>query len=187
MIYFNSLKMKKILISIVSFYLLFNTGNAQEKNSGPIIPNFGKVFSIENPDFKTDTSLVFKAVFDVMQSPEKKESISPSIETAARFLNMHAQAGVPAENLYIALVVHNLATKDVINNEAYQKRFGIDNPNSELIKDLLAAGGQVIVCGQSIHSRGFLKEELLPGVQVALSAMTALLQLQNDNYKLIKF
>jgi intracellular sulfur oxidation DsrE/DsrF family protein len=172
---------------MISFYLCAISGAAQEKTAGPIITNYGKVFTIDNPEFKTDTSLVFKAVFDVMQTSDNNEHLNTSLETAARFLNMHAQAGVPPENLHVALVVHNLATKDIISHEAYQKRFGINNPNAELIEDLLAVGGKVIVCGQSIHSRGFKKEELLPGVQVSLSAITALLQLQNDDYKLIKF
>lgn len=179
--------MKTILLFMISFYLYAISGTAQEKTAGPIIPNYGKVFTINNPEFKTDTSLVFKAVFEVMQTSDKKEHLNTSLETAARFLNMHAKAGAPPENLHVALVIHNLATKDIISHETYQKKFGVNNPNAKLIKDLLAVGGQVIVCGQSIHSRGFKKEELLPGVQVSLSAMTALLQLQNDDYKLIKF
>lgn len=177
--------MKSILLITTSFFIFI--GFSQEKAAGPIITEFGKVAKIQNPDFKTDTTLEFKAVFDVMQSPENKENLSAYIETAARFLNMHAQAGVASENLKIALVVHNVATKDIITNEAYQKRYGVDNPNTDLIKALQAAGGQVIVCGQSIVSRGYSKEELLLGVQVALSAMTALIQLQKDDYNLIKF
>ncbi len=179
--------MRTILLFIISFYLCAISGTAQEKTAGPIIFDFGKVFTIDNPEFKTDTSLVFKVVFDVMQTSDKNENLNISIETAARFLNMHAQAGVPPKNLHVAIVVHNLATKDIISHETYQKKFGINNPSGELINALLAVGGQVIVCGQSINSRGFKKEELLPGVQVSLSAMTALLQLQNDDYKLIKF
>lgn len=178
----------KLLIFTSTIFLFFNiTTYGQEKTAGPIIPNFGKVFEIENPDFKTDTSLTFKAVFDIMNTPEEDTSLNKSIETAARFLNMHGKAGVAPENMSVALVVHNLATKDIITNKAYQKRYGKDNPNAALIKELQAAGGQIIVCGQSIHSRGFEKEELLPGVQVALSAMTALIQLQKNDYNLIKF
>ncbi len=160
---------------------------AQDKSTGPIIKDFGKVWAIENPDFKVDTNKTYKAVFDIMNSPESHDAINASIETAARFLNMHAQSGVPVENLKVALVVHNKASKDVITDEAYEKRYGTKNPNSELIKALQEAGGEIIFCGQSSVARDFPRDELLEGVQFSLSAMTALIQLQDDGYRLIKF
>ena len=160
---------------------------AQNKSAGPIIEDYGKVWAIENPDFKVDTTKTYKAVFDIMNSPENHEVVNASIETAARFLNMHAQSGVPPENLKVALVVHNKASKDVITDKAYEKKFGTRNPNSQLIKELQEAGGQIIFCGQSSLSRDFPREDLIEGVQLSLSAMTALIQLQDDDYRLIKF
>lgn len=180
--------MKKLYV----FTLLFVIGTqatllAQTKKTGPIIKDFGKVWAIENPDFKVNPSKEYKAVFDIMNSPDSHESVNATIETAARFLNMHAQSGVPVENLKIALVVHNKASKDVITNKAYQKKYGTDNPNQELIKALMDAGGQIIFCGQSSLSRDFPREDLIEGVQLSLSAMTALIQLQDEDYRLIKF
>jgi len=159
---------------------------AQAK-SGPVIKNYGKVHDIMNPDFKTNTALDFKVVFDVTASPDNKEELNKSIETAARFLNMHAQAGVPVSQLSVAMVVHGSATLNMIDNKAYEKRYGAENPNEPLIRELLEHGVQIIQCGQSINSRGVEREELIPGVQLALSAMTALIQLQGDGYRLIKF
>ncbi len=180
--------MKKKYFFIFFTTLLFQANLlAQTKETGPIIKEYGKVWVIENPDFKVDPNKEFKAVFDIMNSPESHESVNASIETAARFLNMHAQSGIPAKNLKVALVVHNKASKDVISNEAYQKKYGTNNPNQELIKALIDVGGQIIFCGQSSVSRGFPREDLIEGVQLSLSAMTALIQLQDENYKLIKF
>lgn len=164
-----------------------STVSSQEKKSGPIIKDYGTVWKVANLDYKVDIVNDLKAVFDIMDSPESHKVVNKSIETVARFLNMHAQSDVPVDNLKFALVVHNKASKDIITNKAYQKRYGTDNPNQKLIKDLLAAGGQVILCGQSSMSRGFPKDDLIEGVQLSLSAMTALIQLQNDNYRLIKF
>jgi len=180
--------MKRIYILILLTGIIFQTSiSAQDKKTGPVIKEYGKVWSIENPDFKVDVSKEYKAVFDIMKSPNSHESINATIETAARFLNMHAQSGVPLENLKIALVVHNKASKDVITSEAYQKKYGTDNPNQELIKALMDAGGQIIFCGQSSLSRDFPREDLIEGVQLSLSAMTALIQLQGEDYRLIKF
>lgn len=178
------------------YYVFFSCGTlllaiapilAQSKEKGPIITDFGEVFKIENPDFKLDTSKEYKAVFDVIESPESHGAINPAMETAARFLNMHAQAGVPHDQLQVALVVHGRASKDILSNGAYNQRYGTDNPNLKLIQAILDAGGQVIMCGQSAAGRGIPREAFIPGVQLSLSAMTALIQLQDENYRLIKF
>jgi len=177
----------KYFLPLLTTLIFQSTLLAQTKQTGPIIKDYGKVWAIENPDFKVDALKEYKAVFDIMNSPENHETVNASIETAARFLNMHAQSGVPAENLKIALVVHNKASKDVIDNDAYEKKYGTDNPNQKLIKALIDAGGQIIFCGQSSVSRDFPRKDLIEGVQLSLSAMTALIQLQNEDYRLIKF
>lgn len=177
----------KYFFPLTAILIFQSTLFAQNKQTGPIIKDYGKVWAIENPDFKVDTEKQYKVVFDIMNSPESHEAVNASIETAARFLNMHAQSGVPTTNLKVALVVHNKASKDVIDNDAYQKKYGADNPNHELIKALIDAGGQIIFCGQSSVSRGFPREVLMEGVQLSLSAMTALIQLQDEDYRLIKF
>jgi len=173
-------------LSLISLIFCISI-TAQTKKAGPIITGFGEVWAIGNPDFELDKNKELKAVFDIMNSPKDHDQINTTIETAARFLNMHSQSGVPADQLKIALVVHNKASKDIITNEAYKKRYGTDNPNYKLVQALLNAGGQIIFCGQSSISRGFPKKELINGVQLSLSAMTALIQLQNEDYRLIKF
>ncbi|WP_027076210.1 DsrE family protein [Maribacter antarcticus] len=160
---------------------------AQEKKSGPIITAYGEVWNITQPDFKTDITKTYKAVFDIMSSPEDPAQLNANIETAARFLNMHAQSGVPLEQLKVALVIHNKASKDLTHSKAYALKYGVNNPNEKLLEDLIQAGAKVIFCGQSSASRGFPKEDLVDGVQISLSAITALIQLQDDNYRLIKF
>ena len=181
------MKKSTLLFCVSILFFVITTGTSQEKKAGPIISDFGKVHTIDNADFKVDVSKEYKVVFDIMNTPDAISDLNRSIETAARFLNMHAQAGVPVENLKVALVVHNKASKDIITNAAYQERYGIDNPNQELIQSIIAAGGEVVFCGQSSVSRGFPKEDLIDGVQLALSAMTALITFQDNNYRFIKF
>lgn len=178
---------KRYFLALCTAFIFQTSLTAQKKSTGPIIKDYGKVWAIENPDFKVDPTKEYKAVFDIMNSPESHQAVNATIETAARFLNMHGQSGVPLENLKVALVVHNKASKDVITNEAYEKKYGTKNPNQELIKALMDAGGQIIFCGQSSLSRDFPREDLIEGVQLSLSAMTALIQLQDDDYRLIKF
>lgn len=180
------IRMKKTALFTLAFLALFCL-HGQEKKSGPIIENYGKVWSIDNPEYSIDKDTEFKVVFDIMNSPEDTNQLNASIETAARFLNMHAQSGVSKDQMKVALVVHNKASKDIITNEAYKKRYGISNPNAEMVQELMDAGVQFIFCGQSSLSRNFPIEETIDGVQLSLSAMTALIQLQNEGYRLIKF
>ena len=134
--------MKKILISTFCLVLFtsFNNTFAQTKNAGPIIEEFGKVFRVKNPDVKVDIEKEFKVVFDVTGSSEDMGELNLSFETAARFLNMHAQAGVPKDQLKVALVVHSKAGKDLLNNAAYQSRYKVDNPQPEYFPGMTVTG-----------------------------------------------
>lgn len=162
---------------------------AQEAHAGEAIKDYGKVYTVNNPDFKTDTTAQFKAVFDVARSFEDPAKPNALIETVARYINMHREAGVPAENIKVAMVIHGSAFSDILKNEFYQEKFPeiTINPNARLISELSNQGVQVILCGQTAAHRKISKAEALPEVQISLSAMTALVQLQNDKYQLISF
>ncbi len=159
----------------------------QTQQSGPIIEDHGAVWTVPETDYALRTDETLKAVFDIMDSPDDPKALNRSLETAARFLNMHAQSGMSTEQLKVALVVHNKASKDILSQAAYTERYGVENPNLKMVKALQEAGVQFIFCGQSSLSRGYPKEDIIPGIQLSLSAMTALIQLQNDGYRLIKF
>ena len=149
-------KMTKINYFLWLLGIIFSLGlSAQDKESGPIISDYGKVWKINNPDFKTDITKTYKAVFDIMNSPDDTSQTNASIETAARFLNMHAQSGVPLKQLKVALVVHNKASKDVANSNAYKAKYGVPNPNEELLKQLIAAGADIIFFHVNLHLAGF--------------------------------
>ena len=159
----------------------------QDKNAGPVISDYGQVWDIPAPQFSTDLTKEFRVMFDVMNSPQDPSQRNSWMETAARFLNMHARAGVPVENLHVAMVVHNKASKDLLQNSEYEVRFGVPNPNADMLQDLMKAGVDVIFCGQSSLSRNVPADLTLEGVQLSLSAMTAILQLEDKGYTLINF
>lgn len=177
---------KRFIIAIIVCGLAQGL-SGQEKKTGPVIQSAGAVWAVDNPDYPTDINKEFKAVFDIMNSPESADQLNSSIETVARYLNMHAQQGVPPEQIKAVMVVHNKASKDLLQNEFYEKRFGVTNPNSDLLKELMDSGVTVIFCGQSSVAREIPREETLSGVQLALSAMTALISFQDEGYRLIKF
>lgn len=158
-----------------------------ERIEGTIVKDFGATFKVDNPDIKTNTTGTFKIILDVSQSSADKSVMNKYIETAARFLNMHASEGMHPNQLKVAMTVHAGAWQDILTNEAYKERFGVDNPNVALIDQLTAAGADIIVCGQTASFRGIEKKDINPNVKMALSAMTALIQYQNQGYTFIKF
>lgn len=180
--------MKKSLATLFLFAIAILTINGQNNRvEGKIIKNFGETFNVENIDIPTNTSEEFKVIFDISQSSKDKDVINKNIVTAARFLNMHANEGMKKEQLKVAMTIHGGAWQDVLNNETYKEKYGVDNPNFELINELTEAGADIIICGQTAVFRGITKDNANPNVKFALSAMTALIQYQKNGYTFIKF
>ena len=177
--------MKKILL--ITGLILCMSLEAQERQKGKIIKDFGETFSVNDPEIKTQINDTLKVIFDVSQSSKNKSEANKYIVTAARFLNMHANEGMKNEQLHVAMTIHGGAWQDVLTNDAYKEKYGVDNPNFELINQLNEAGVDVIICGQTAAFRGIDRNSVNPNVKFALSAMTALLQYQNKGYRFIKF
>ncbi|MEX2470588.1 MAG: DsrE family protein [Gemmatimonadota bacterium] len=172
-----------MLLLAVAPLLLGLPGSLEAQSAataGPIVQAGGAVFPV-TPDFATPLDIDYRLAFDVAQGGDT-EQMSTSLNTVARYLNMHARAGVPRDRLQAAVVIHGTAVMDVLSPDAYRARSGGANPNQALLQELLDAGTRVIVCGQSAASRGFAASELADGVELALSAMTAFVALQRDGY-----
>ncbi|VAV82796.1 FIG00651893: hypothetical protein [hydrothermal vent metagenome] len=178
---------KLLLILGICFSISFQATTQNKRVKGEIIKDFGEFAIVENPDIKTDTAATFKVIFDVSKSSKDKNVINKYIVTAARFLNMHANEGMSKEQLKAAMTIHASAWQDVLNNDAYKEKFGVDNPNLKLINQLSEAGVDIILCGQTADYRGLNKDNVIPSVKFALSAMTALLQYQNNGYIYMRF
>lgn len=175
--------MKKYIILL--FLLGTVIGYAQQ--TGIIMEYSGKVYKIENPDLEYDKEKEYKAIFDIYTDSPDTDKVNPLLRTVARYLQIHQQHGVPKENMKVAVIIHGVATKNVLDNDAYKKLFGSKNPNAELIKALKDAEVDLYVCGQSYAGRGYEPKEKLSEVKTSLSAMTALVWFQTSGYKTINF
>ena len=158
---------------------------AQEATTGPAIDDHGPVYDVATLDLSVSTRTTYRAVFDAVDYTGDGTGINRDIERVARFVNMHARQGVPLENMDLAVVLHGEALKSALQHDAYRKRFGTDNPNLGMLEALAEAGVQFVACGQSVTYRGFGRDELARPVNIALSAMTAMVTLQADGYALL--
>lgn len=177
-------------ISFSAVILAFATPAAAQDMSafttGPVFKTFGPHAPVEGiAQVPADTE--FAHSFDVAKPGEEGQR-NRGFESAARFINMHVAAGVPEDNIRVAVVVHGPAVLDLLSAEGWSAHGKAgDNPNAAMVREMLDHGVQFIVCGQSAAAQGVKASELMPGVEMGLSAMTAHALLQQRGYTLNPF
>ncbi|NNE39678.1 MAG: DsrE family protein [Marinicaulis sp.] len=169
-------------LSIVLFAALLSVGSTAYAGQdaftlGPVFEEFGPVAPV-NVTWEIPNGTVLKHSFDTSDKAADGE-VNRTLRSAARFVNMHVRAGVPFEDINVAVIIHGGAVHDVAKGE--------DNTTAPLVETLVRKGVQIIVCGQSAAYYDVATEDLLPGVDMALSAMTAHAVLQNEGYTVNPF
>jgi len=175
------------LIGFLALLVLAGGVCAAEPQTGPVIESYGPVYDVPAGAWNLKRDTHYKVSMDVSATEDFSSDLNRRIESAARFLNLHARNGIDPKNIEFAIVVHGAAAKDLLNDAAYETRFDGPNPNTALLAALHDAGVQIYLCGQTAVHRGFSAEELNPAVRLALSAMTAHIRLQSEGYALIPF
>jgi intracellular sulfur oxidation DsrE/DsrF family protein len=171
--------MKRALTCCIATLALAAVAHAGPENfhPGTAIEGFGNVASVADAvDIPADS--VFKVAFDISK-PAETGKANRAIESAARFINMHVEAGVPVEQIQLAIVVHGGAYADLLARDG--------NATAPLIAALVEKGVSFQLCGQTAAYYDVTSADLLPGVEMALSAMTAHAQLQQAGYTLNPF
>lgn len=169
---------------LIVFCIYCGVANADPFSTGPVFERWGKHAQIDGVEF--DEGERFSVAFDIARAAEAGE-VNRRIASLARFINMHVANGVKPENIHLALVVHGAATLEMLSNQHYKAKKGADNANTPLIEALMKNQVKVIVCGQSASAHGVSASMMIPGVEVALSAMTAHAQLQQQGYTVNPF
>lgn len=166
---------------VVATMLVVSTSSAQVSSfsDGPVIKGFGENAPVPTHTVPEDAQ--FNIAFDVTNGAELGK-VNRKFNSLARFINMHVAAGVKKENINLALIVHGTAIFDLFNNESYQQKYSVDNPNEALLQALMENNVRVILCGQSAAARGADISQLVKGTEIELSAMTAHALLQQNGY-----
>nr|MBC7613810.1 DsrE family protein [Pseudopedobacter sp.] len=138
----------------------------------------------EIPDPKIDYKILFEMVKDNPDS--MKNEILSGLDEATRVINLHYAAGVPIKKIVPIIVAHGAAEFAFMNNEAFQKRYKMDNPNIKLIHDLeTIVGAKFIICEQAMLMKGIKPEKFLPSVKLSLTAQTVITSYQLKGYVLM--
>ncbi|MDM8011128.1 MAG: DsrE family protein [Parasphingorhabdus sp.] len=183
------LKMRKFgLLLWLPLIALAQPASAQMENfkTGPVFQDFGATAPVQT-DVPVAQDAQFNIAFDVATAAEP-DKINRTIESAARFINMHVAAGVPEKNIHLAIVVHGAAAFDLTSPEFFAAhKDGRTNASAAAIAQLQEHGVDFYLCGQSAAAQGITNADLLPGVKMALSAMTAHALLQQQGYTISPF
>lgn len=155
---------------------------------GPVLESFGPHAPVPGMS-AVPAGTKFAIAYDV-SAPAAEGSANRGFEAAARFLNMHVAAGVPEANIRLVVVVHGKASLELLSDAAHAanplSRRG-DNPSGKLVAALLEEDVRFILCGQSAAAYGIKAEDLIPGVELSLSAMTAHALLQQQGFTVNPF
>ena len=180
--------MKYFLFLLLStIYITIGYSQKNNTETGPVFDRFGGVYAIDEADLLLDAEKNYKVIFDIYTDEKKASVMNPLINTIARFMNMHAQNGLPEDQMDVVVVLHGTATRNALNKKAFKKEFKAKHPNAELITELVQKNVKVYVCGQSMKSKGYESKDISADVKISLSALTALVKYQYEGYQLINF
>jgi len=162
----------------------------QYKQTFPAIKSvkWAGVVPVHGIDEIPDPTMQYKLLFELTgfaykgQDLTAKKEFNEGLGSVARELNLHEANNIPRKNIDAVVVVHAGALYSLLTNEKYKKKYGLDNPNIPLIKELQDYGVKIIACGQAMTFLGLEMGDLVPGIKQALNAQTVISSYQLKNY-----
>ncbi|MDU8885949.1 DsrE family protein [Yeosuana sp. MJ-SS3] len=140
------------------------------------------VLDIDSNALHYDASIDYKIVIDAYDKMKDSTQVYKPLSEVARIYNLNIANGVPEDKLQLAMVYHSFNMDPLLNDESYQAKYGIDNPNTELISTLKDLGVHFYVCGQLLGFFNVPSENLASQIEIAVSAKTALITLDQMGY-----
>ena len=176
---------KQTMALILLSFSVPSLAGVEAFTTGPVFTDFGENAVIQN-GLSNPSEKHFKVAFDIAKGAEN-DAPNRNIGSVARFINMHVRAGVPIENIQTVIIVHGPAAVELLSQDAYTKRLSKPNPSYDLLQALIEQGVEVVLCGQSAAFANIAQQDLMPGVQMSLSAMTAHALYQQQGFTLNPF
>jgi len=177
--------MKKISFLVTFCGLLCMVVHGQVKLY-PVIKDYGAVFDVPFAKDKPDTSVVYKIIIEAGPNIEKPEELYAPLENISRMYNLHVYSGIPQKNLYVELVIFGPAVAVVLDNDAYRRKFSVDNPNLKIIDEMTKAGVKIHACGQSVMLTKIDPATVNPNIDIVVSRFTTVSSRQMKGYAFFK-
>ena len=127
----------------------------------------------------------YKIVYKITTS-ETREGINKGLNGIAHAINMLGCVNIQNDKVKIAATIQGQATTIILNDNAYRKKFGKDNPNTEVIRLLSDYGVDLYVCSQATAYKKINKSDINKNITEALSGSSVLLNYQLNGYALMQ-
>jgi len=155
--------------------------------AAPLIPEANGYIYIPNAAVRPDKNRTYRAIFDATGAAKEPTQLVPALNMAGAGLNALATNDVPLRNAKFAVVFHGLAINGILDDAHYRAKYGVANPNLNVLAELKKAGVEIFVCGQNLARENIDPKILSPDVTVASAASIVLMTYQNDGYALMSF
>lgn len=151
----------------------------------PRIQGAGGILPVDPSALMPSAVAEHRLLVDIDSDEVGRSGHNLRLETAAKILNLYAQAGVPAGKVHLALLLYGRGVDVALSDAEYRARFHRRNPDAGLLAQLHRAGVSTIACGQALGHQAITAADLQPGVRLALSALTEREELETAGYRAV--
>lgn len=176
----------RMLFSFLGSWLLA-TASLQAQNASPVIPEADGFVIIPGAKLQPDKNTIYKAVFDATKSAKEASQLLPALNIAGSELNALGVCKIPLGHAQFVIVFHGAALDGILDDEHYKAKYGVSNPNLQVLSELKHAGVQLYVCGQNLLGEKIEARNISPDVTVASDALIVLMHFQGKGYALMSF
>jgi intracellular sulfur oxidation DsrE/DsrF family protein len=151
----------------------------------PAIQGYGGIYRYSQAGLLPPSHKNYRMVINATHGAEDPSAVSPDLDKAARIYNLVRSGGAQPQQIRMIVVLHDKAAMAALSDAKYRQVFGRANPNVELIQQLRQVGARVTLCSQSMGKSNLAASDINSDVEIVLSAMTTILQAQQDGYVLL--
>jgi len=178
----------RTLVCFTFAILLFSVlSSSAQVNHAPVIPEADGYTIIPGAKLAPDQKRIYRAIYDATKPAKESSQILPALNMAGSELNALAVCNIPLTNAKFVVVFHGAAIYGILDNDHYKEKFGVANPNLNVLSELKKAGVKLFVCGQNLLAENIDPKIISPDVMVASDALIVLMTYQNDGYALMSF
>lgn len=180
----------KILSIMIFTSIISGISTLQAQENKPVKPVIsGTDGYIYEPDvaIMPKQNRIYKVIFDATKTTDNPSDLIIALNMAGAELNIFGGNNIPLSNVKLAIVFHGKAIDGILDNDQYKSKYGVENPNLPVIKELKKSGVEMFVCGQQLLFDNIDPKTLSKDVSIASDALIVLLTYQNDGYALLSF
>lgn len=166
-----------------TFFILLNfTLQMNAQNQPLAIKKYGNITLYDSVAVAPSKNEAYKILYRVTQSIEK-QGVNKELWHVARLFNLLKAYNISNKNIHIVVVISGKGYSTALNNKAHLNYFEKENPNIELIEELLKNDIEIHICGQTIAGNHLdYNKEINPKIKLTLSAMIDVVEYGKKGY-----